>query len=309
MTKLEKTFRYNSSIAETAGTFIMENPEQYRKQVVTAEVVDKPQVFLLDSKIGNKSELEGRTCQIISKILEHEPNSKIAILARYNYLLSNTRTQVKERNIVGDIKYWTFHSSKGLEADHCILIGFFQGKTGFPNENREENVVEALLPTLDTFKHSEERRLFYVAITRARKKCYILGDPTAPSDFIIELLSPKYNLNIGSKTFDKQYREIFKCHLCTTGYYRLQESKFGPFYSCSSGPSCRSKPRKCEKCGAPSLDQRGSSVCNNLNCRDTMKICSVCGRPMKLRDGKFGKFWGCSGYGISDDQCKHTEKA
>ena len=308
MTKLEKTFRYNSSIAETAGTFIMENPEQYRKDVVTAEVSNTPQVFLLDSKIGNKSELEERTCQIIAKILANEPKAKIAVLARYNYLLSNTRDRVRDKKISGDIKYWTFHSSKGLEADHCILIGFFQGKTGFPNENKEETVVEALLPSLDTFNHSEERRLLYVAITRARKKCYILGDPTAPSEFIIELLSPKYNLHIGSKTFEEQYRKIFKCHLCTPGYYRLLDSKFGPFYSCSSGSSCRSKPRICDKCGSPSLDQRGVSVCNNVNCRHEMKICSVCGRPMKLRDGKYGKFWGCSGFGLSEDSCKHTER-
>lgn len=86
------------------------------------------------------------------------------------------------------------------------------------------------------------------------------------------------------------------------------DSKFGKFYSCSSGVVCQAKPRICEKCEAPSVDQRGRSVCNNPYCHHEIKICSVCGRPMKLRDGKYGQFWGGSGYGIKDDQCSHTEK-
>jgi len=308
LTRLEKTFRYNSSIAHTAGTFIMENPEQYKKNVVTSVISDTPQVYLLDSKIDNTNQLELRTHQIIEKILQNEPDAKIAVLARYNYLLKNVRQHISDSHVEGEIKYWTFHSSKGLEADYCVLIGFFQGKSGFPNQNKEESVVEALLPALDTFDHSEERRLLYVAMTRARKKCYILGDPTAPSEFIIELLSPKFQLHIGSKTFKEQYRKIFKCPHCTTGYYRLMDSEFGKFYSCSSGVSCQAKPRICEKCEAPSVDQRGRSVCNNPNCQHEIKICSLCGRPMKLRDGKYGQFWGCSGYAIKDDQCRHTEK-
>lgn len=158
-----------------------------------------------------------QTRQIIEKILQNEPDAKIAVLARYNYLLKNVRQHIKDSHVEGDIKYWTFHSSKGLEADYCVLIGFFQGKSGFPNQNKEESVVEALLPSLDTFEHSEERRLLYVAMTRARKKWYILGNPTAPSEFIIELLSPKFKVHIGSKTFEEQYRKIFKCPLCTTG--------------------------------------------------------------------------------------------
>lgn len=308
LTKLEKTFRYNSSIAHTAGTFVMENPEQYRKEVVTHDVVSKPQVYLLDTKVGSENNIEERTKQIIGKILENDPSASIAVLARYNYLLRNTRDAIHSSSIKQPIKYWTFHGSKGLEADYCILIGFFQGKTGFPNMNKEEAVVEALLPTLDTFEHSEERRLLYVALTRARKKSYILADPFAPSEFITEMLSPKYKVHIASSTFKEEYRKIFKCHVCSTGYFRLQNGQFGNFYSCTTGRNCKSKPRVCPKCGSPSLDDRDSTKCNNARCKNEMPICSKCGRPMKLRDGKFGKFWGCTGFGIKDDQCKYTRK-
>lgn len=307
-TTLEKTFRYNNSIADTAGTFIMQNPEQYKKNVVTQAKVTTPQIYLLDSKVDNENKLEDRTLQVLKTIKNNDPNGSVAILARYRYLLDNAREKINHEITYKNIKYWTFHGSKGLEADYCILIGFFQGKTGFPNMNKEEAVVEALLPSLDVFPHSEERRLLYVAITRAKKKSYLIADPMAPSKFINELVTPKYELNIVSKTFEDKYRKIFKCPTCTDGYFRLISGKFNNFYSCTSGSICTSKPRICEKCGSPSIDTYNKNICNNDDCRNEKPICEICGRPMKLRDGKFGKFLGCTGYGIKEDQCVNTRK-
>ena len=308
-TMLQKTFRYNDSVALTAGQFVMQNPEQYVKNVITHTHVNSSQVYLLDSQVANEENLELKTVQVIQKILKNDPNASVAVLARYRYLLADTKEVISKNIKNNKIKYWTFHGSKGLEADYCVLIGFFQGKTGFPNENKEEAVVEALLPSLDTFKHSEERRLLYVGITRAKKKSYLIADPKATSVFISELLSPKFKLHIASKTFNEQYRKIFKCHICTNGYFKMRKGKFGDFYSCTSGSVCKSSPRVCIKCGAPSLDYEEKSICNNPNCHFVIKICNKCGRPMKKRKGKFGEFWGCSGYGIVGDQCKNRERS
>lgn len=308
LTKLEKTFRYNNSIADTAGMFVMQNPEQYEKHVETHEKVNKSQVFLLDSKVGDENSLDERIVQVIRAIRKRDTSGSIAVLARYNYLLDNARERVKQEKGLAGIKYWTFHGSKGLEADYCVLVGFFQGKSGFPNQNKEEIVVESLLPSLDAFPHSEERRLLYVALTRAKRKSYLIADPMATSEFIVELLAPKYKMHIASEAFKGRSREMFKCPHCTTGHFRLRSGIYGPFYSCSTGSVCPSKPRICDKCGAPSLDVQKASICNNRNCRNEIKICDRCGRPMRLRDGKFGKFWGCSGYGIESDRCKHTRK-
>ncbi len=309
-TKLQKTFRYNNSIANTAGQFIMENPEQFKKHIETHSKVNQPQVFLLDDKVGNQQGVYERVLEVVQKIRENDASGSVAIIARYNYLLQEAKQAISSARLSNNINFWSFHRSKGLEADYCILIGFFQGKSGFPNENRNEAIIEALLPSLDSYPHSEERRLLYVGITRARHKSYIIADPTAPSDFITELLAPKYEINIVSKTFQEQYRKIFKCPNCEDGYLRLISGKFGEFYSCSTGQGCDvGKARVCTKCRAPSIDTRNASVCNNISCRNTMKICDKCGRPMKIRDGKFGQFWGCSGYGIKDDQCKNTSRA
>lgn len=307
LTKLEKTFRYNNSIADVAGTFVMQNPEQYTKEVETHTKVKESQVYLLDSGVKQGSSLDDKILQIVNKIKENDPSGTVAILARYRYLLENAKSKINKSPFKG-IKYWTFHGSKGLEADYCILVGFFQGKTGFPNSNKEEAVVEALLPSLDKFPHSEERRLLYVAITRARKKSYLIADPMAPSEFVNELLTPKYKLQIASKSFEDQYRKIFKCPVCTSGYFTIREGKFGSFYGCTSGAVCDSKPRTCTKCGAPSLDTRAKSICNNNDCKNEIIICDRCGRPMKTRSGRFGEFLGCSGYGVKGDQCKNTRK-
>jgi DNA helicase-4 len=111
-----------------------------------------------------------------------------------------------------------------------------------------------------------------------------------------------------SETFNQRYREVFKCNQCTNGYYKLKQGKYGNFYSCTSGASCKSKPRICEKCGAPSIDYAKESICQNPNCHNSIKICDRCGRPIKRRNGRFGEFWGCTGYGIPGDQCKNTWK-
>lgn len=306
-TVLDKTFRYNNSIAHIAGTFVMENPEQFSKEIETEKVVDEPQVYLLDQEGAGGSSLPQKVEKIIQTIRKNDPNGSITLLARYNYLLENCRRHNRQVGIQ-NINYWTFHSSKGREADYCICVGFFMGASGFPNYKRDAVVKEALLPLPDDFKHSEERRLLYVALTRARNKSYLIADATAPSEFIIELLSPKYGLNIVSEKFEKTYRQTFRCPKCSEGFFQLRKGEFGEFYSCSSGFACNSKSRKCSKCGSPSIDGRNESKCNNVACRHSMKICAVCGRRMELREGRFGKFWGCSGYRVEEDRCKNTER-
>ena len=308
-TKLQKTFRYNDSIAEIAGRFVMENPEQYKKKIETHTKVDRSQVHLLDDSTGQQDGVYDRVVEVVRKIRQNDAAGDIAVIARYNYLLVASRNALANDGLNANVDFWTFHKSKGLEADYCVLVGFFQGKSGFPNENKDEAIIEALLPSLDSYPHSEERRLLYVGLTRARSKVYVIANPNAPSSFVTELLAPKYDLNIVSKKFQETYRKTFKCPSCEDGYFRLIDGQYGEFYSCSSGLGCAvGKARVCTKCRAPSVDGRSASVCNNVACVHTIKLCEKCGRPMQLRESRFGLFWGCTGYGIKEDQCRHTVK-
>ena len=318
LSKLEKSYRYNNSIAETAGRFVMQNPEQYRKQVKTHTQVDKPAVYLLDqhdaqcdTALEGTAALAQRVLQLVEKIRRHDPEASIAILARYRYLLDQAqktlKTSANHAIQINSIKFWTFHGAKGLEADHCILIGLTQGRSGFPNQNQDNAILEALLPSLDHYPHAEERRLMYVAMTRAKKKCYLIADALAASDFITELCAAPYQIHIASAQFKSHQRATLKCPQCSSGYLKLQQSKFDRgYYRCSSGAICPVRPRVCEQCNAPSIDARGISRCQNPDCQHHILICIRCGRPMKLRQGKNGRFWGCSGYASPQDQCKET---
>lgn len=193
VTTLSKTFRYNSSIAEIAGDFIMKNPEQYKKHIEAVEKTNEPQVFLLDDRVKLEGRdrpvrnLEEKVGRVLDKIAEKKPEASVFVLARYNHLQERCRKHCAPRGKGRDIQYLTIHRAKGLEADYCIVVGLSSGRFGFPSYIRDDAVLDALLPPLDPFPHAEERRLFYVALTRARHKCYIIYDANTPSEFVPEL--------------------------------------------------------------------------------------------------------------------------
>jgi len=196
LTTLQKTFRYNNSIAQTAGQFVMQNPEQYRKSIEAHHQVTKSQVFLLHS--GKSATIAGIN-QVIRDIRAKDKIGSIAILARYRHLLNDAKQQVDTPE---KLHFWTFHSAKGLESEYCIIVGLYSGKSGFPSDNKTDLLIDALLPQLDGYKYSEERRLLYVAITRAKKQAYLIADAHQPSQFIEELVLPQYQVNILSAEFD-----------------------------------------------------------------------------------------------------------
>ena len=83
-------------------------------------------------------------------------------------------------------KYMTVHKSKGLESDYVIILNCNNSTLGFPNKLEDSNIIKKLSAQLE-IDYAEERRLMYVAITRARYKTYLLYDINSPSIFIKEL--------------------------------------------------------------------------------------------------------------------------
>lgn len=86
--------------------------------------------------------------EVVPRIRQNDAAGSIAVIGRYNYLFVASRGALVNDGLHANADFWTFHKSKGLEADYCVLIGFFQGKSGFPNENKDEGIIEALLPSL-----------------------------------------------------------------------------------------------------------------------------------------------------------------
>ena len=125
------------------------------------------------------------------------------------------------------IPFNTVHSAKGLEADHVILVNCSQDGNGFPSKVSDDPILGYVLSQPETYPFAEERRLFYVAITRAKKHSYVLYKESCPSPFIADINQEEENHN------------AMLCPMCRSGI--LKEMKSGEtqfnkwaFYACTN---------------------------------------------------------------------------
>lgn len=199
--KIETTYRFHQPLIDKSSDFIMKNAEQKPKTIKTPDG-DMKKTYL--SFIKCESEDEGTLKQVTEIVKSIPVNETIMLMGRYNYdvfsvgfkgIVNNQDNRLKV-NIAGrDIFFLSVHSAKGLEADHVILVNCNQGAYGFPSLIEDDPILDFVLSKSEQYPFAEERRLFYVAMTRAKKKMYVLYDQKRPSPFISEFL---LKLEIGS---------------------------------------------------------------------------------------------------------------
>jgi len=128
----------------------------------------------------------------------------VLLMGRYNYdamsvgftgKIANNDNRIKVKIAGRELFFLSVHSAKGLEADHVILVNCNQGAYGFPSLIEDDPILDFVLSRGESYPFAEERRLFYVAMTRAKKRMYVLYDEKKPSPFISEFL---LKLEIGS---------------------------------------------------------------------------------------------------------------
>ncbi len=193
--KIEATHRFGNPLLERSSEFILRNPAQKRKTLRA----DKDRVTYL-AFAGYENEVQER--QIIEKQIAKLPaDARVYILSRYRYDIGSVFPEVA--NVVkGEnggaisltlagrkVQALTAHSSKGLEADYVFLINCNSGYDdyGFPSQVADDPIMEYVLSQSDSYDHAEERRLFYVTVTRAKRASYVLYDKQYPSLFVTEL--------------------------------------------------------------------------------------------------------------------------
>lgn len=172
--KLQTTYRNSQQLIQLAGKFIMKNPFQIKKELVSKQKREKPVKIVY---VRNKQ-------NILSKIINNiDQNDTIFILGRNNFdLKTYTTTNYQE----GRIRFLTIHASKGLEADQVIILNLENKTYGFPSQVKDEDIL-SLVKNEQFYPYEEERRLFYVALTRAKKDVYLLTNKEYPSPFIEEI--------------------------------------------------------------------------------------------------------------------------
>ena len=331
-TKLKKTFRFNNSIAEVSSQFVLKNPFQTKKSITTLSKVKKPAISILreSNKVvaGDDKELNlllgkltkepdnnnspyllgsyiqvDKVLQAINKL---DRKVSVLILGRYTYTTPSPAEMKlhKEKFPNLELEQHTIHKSKGKEEDYVIIMGLQSGKHGFPSEKITNPLLDALLPTPEDFEFAEERRLFYVAITRARRRSYLIADMATSSSFVNELIEDEYEVELDEFDISDEQRIIqtFHCAECETGVMqrRIHSKKKTTFYGCSHYSLCKYTENGCLKCGGRLShlnDINGKyKVCSD--CDYWIPTCISCGGDMKIQENKSNgnQFWACSHY-------------
>ena len=184
--KIRNTYRNSEELIKIASAFILKNKYQLRKELTSFKHIDYPLQVIYSNDLKST----------ILKVLDKLDKGSIFILGRNNndinlilsdlLVVDNDKIVYKKRKDLV-INYLTIHKSKGLEADNVIVINFFNSVLGFPNQIKEERIMRLVTKKAEDYPYSEERRLFYVAITRTRNRCYLLVPSNNYSIFIKEL--------------------------------------------------------------------------------------------------------------------------
>ncbi|OQB25408.1 MAG: Helicase IV [Firmicutes bacterium ADurb.Bin182] len=199
--KITHTYRNSQELIDIAGSFIQKNSRQIRKKLISPKRLENPIVIVpFDDSFKPMTALSKTITEIIGKIAEeYGENSSILLIGRYNFdMYSLFRTGAFEQlpgNRVkcvkypnADLSFMTAHSSKGLGYDNVILINMFEGKFGFPCQIEDDPIIKLVTYEDRSLPFAEERRLFYVALTRTKNRVYIAAPKNKPSRFLVELI-------------------------------------------------------------------------------------------------------------------------
>ena len=190
---METTYRFGEPTIADSSKFILANPEQAVKNVHSFRKDAETKLDFLSTN-GRDGVVE-----TVKYLADQIPADKeILLLGRYGFdvnIFKNTELSVHDGQNGAYVTYgrrklnfMTVHQSKGLECDYIILLNCNGGTIGFPSQISDSPVLKYVLSEPDAYIFSEERRIFYVGITRAKKHTWVLYDINNPSPFVKEFV-------------------------------------------------------------------------------------------------------------------------
>jgi len=290
---LGRTFRSVDKIAYPARCFVLRNPAQIEKTVVPAAEVASSAITIAYYKWGQEG---GALRAALERLSEGAaPHTSVLLLGRYHHTQPQALPSLTEQFPHLSIRFITVHASKGLEADHVIILRAISAAMGFPSEIVDDPVLDLVLPEPENFEHAEERRLFYVALTRARQSVTILAEREKPSSFVRELAgNPDYEVaETGAPGIAER-----RCSACG-GRMRAQTAKSGStYFACEHRQLCGHTLKACHVCGIglPVKDAANPDIML-CSCGAAFPACPSCEDGWLLeRRGRNGMFLGCVNY-------------
>lgn len=286
---ITSTHRNSDELQRIVEPFITANPKQFKKHIRSSIHQNQPVriVYYRDSK-------QSALTIALRDIYALRPDARVLLLGRNFHdidLYADENLVVpigfsKGASIIHiafptlQISYTTIHSAKGIEEDFVVLISGEDALNGFPNKVEDDDIISLVLGEKDTYKYAEERRLFYVALTRTRSIVYLLANKDRPSVFVREI-EDRCMILADCKENEE---EFYTCPACGSGHLLWHRGKNGGFYGCTNFPYCKYQ------------NHNAQAVRNNNRC-------PRCGDYLTVRNGIKGKFWGCCGY----PECRYTQ--
>lgn len=271
--RIETTYRNSQELVDLASTFIQRNPLQIKKALHSTKRCQYPVIVCSASSLREAFEMS------LDSILTSEDDyqGKILVLGRHSAELKRMYSNCRKTSRVSfrenarskeiplvyrgyrNITFTTVHKSKGLEADDVIVLNLVNDTYGFPNRMTNDPILELLLDNGDPFRLNEERRLFYVALTRTKNHVYLTTEDkhdTRISPFIKEIWNnPAVATFKAAKTDTRTHQDNYeyaiqgiaeyssinsKCPICGAKMVK-RHSRYGFFLGCSRYPNCCGK--------------------------------------------------------------------
>ncbi len=318
MLKIVKTYRNSQEVIDIAGNFIQKNKEQIPKRLISPKRINDPVIiYTYDSKFKAKSAdrrsganyamakaVETALDQLVAyKKQEKKECGLILLLGRFNFdgdllersgLFEYQRHGDKIKSIKYpkmDITFMTAHSSKGLGYDDVIIVNGKNETYGFPSKIEDDPVLSFVIKGDRSIDYAEERRLFYVAMTRTKNRVFVVAPEQNPSEFLLEIKNDYRNVRLEGEWNEDYAGGTAKkaCPLCGYPMQLKYKKAYGlRLYICSNEP---------EVCGFMTNDIRGGKM--------AIQKCDKCrdGYLIVKHSQKNGYFLGCTNYSKNGSGC------
>lgn len=302
--KITHTYRNSQELIDIAGGFVQKNSTQIRKQLMSPKRLDNPIVIeSFDDSFKPMKALAETVENIIGRILsEFGEKKSILLIGRYNYDMYKLCMTGAFEEMPGDrvkckkypdanISFMTAHRSKGLGYDNVILINMFEGKFGFPCQIEDDPIMKMVMHEDKSMPFAEERRLFYVALTRTKNRVYIATPKHKPSRFLVELIKD-YNLP-HDKDINMQVVDLFNLRCPVCGFPLKYE--FNKNYGLSLW-ICTNDSEVCDFMTNDKVHKHDIFKCPK--CKDGYMI-------VKMNPKNGNVFYGCTNYFNEGEKCNN----
>ncbi|MBQ8892049.1 MAG: UvrD-helicase domain-containing protein [Bacilli bacterium] len=185
---MHKTYRNSMELIRIAYSFIIKNHYQLSKILVSYKKLNNPLKVVYYTRSNYKYKFN----KLIEKLYK-ENKREILVLGRchhdiklvYDQDLNNGYLNYLDMNI----RFLTVHASKGLESENVIILNLSDEILGFPNKIEDDEVIKLFFKTKERMLYAEERRLFYVALTRTKNNVYLITKKNHESIFVKEIIN------------------------------------------------------------------------------------------------------------------------